>query len=176
MKSFLQYINEVIEIVPASSRIAEPLPHGFSIKLAPENKPPKKKPTNKPQQPKPRPPEPAPRNTQNLTFAERLRLAQERSKNISEGKRNIVRDTLATAMVAGSIMNIAPAIKDAIQLTYFPNKYQELGKLRLKYKDLIKTDASGNKTFEITDIKDMKDQKRFADLYQQIVDEQHPKT
>lgn len=69
MKSFKQYISEQEMIVPAVSRVPEPLPFGFSVKGDPVGK---KKPVVKPQQPPPQPTKP-------LTFAERLRLAKERA-------------------------------------------------------------------------------------------------
>lgn len=68
MKSFKQYISEQEMIVPAVSRVPEPLPFGFSVKGDPVVK---KKPVEKPQQP--------PQPTKPLTFAERLRLAKERA-------------------------------------------------------------------------------------------------
>lgn len=68
MKSFKQYISEQEMIVPAVSRVPEPLPFGFSVKGDPVGK---KKPAVKPQQP--------PQPTKPLTFAERLKLAKERA-------------------------------------------------------------------------------------------------
>lgn len=68
MKSFLQHVldEEKRMIVPAASGIEEPLPRGWSVKGSPISKPKSKnnsKPVKKP-----------------MTFAERLKSAQEMAK------------------------------------------------------------------------------------------------
>jgi hypothetical protein len=72
MKSFIEYISEQETIVPAVSRIPEPLPFGFSIKGDPVGKKKQDKP-DKPKQSQ------QSQSKQSLTFAERLRLAKERA-------------------------------------------------------------------------------------------------
>ena len=66
MKTFKEYLTEEQRmIVPATTRIAEPLPHGFSVKGSPIIQ--KKQTNNK-----------SPKIKQ-LTFADRLRIARERA-------------------------------------------------------------------------------------------------
>lgn len=66
MKTFKEYLTEEQRmIVPATTRIAEPLPYGFSVKGSPIIQ--KKQTNNK-----------SPKIKQ-LTFADRLRIARERA-------------------------------------------------------------------------------------------------